>query len=148
MSQALQAVREAAIDGRGKNVIWRQVQLENLQQALIDNADAIQCEIQRDNDYTPSEVTIEYCLTLKCLCENYQSLNVERALEEEYAIAKGQDAESHRDPVGIVYIVPTAHNLFYSVVSAVGAALTAGSCVVIEVCLLEHERMSYRVLMN
>lgn len=136
MSQTLQPIREAAIDGRTKNIIWRQIQLENLQRTLIDNADTIQAAIQQDNAYTATEAAIEYCLTLKCLNENYDSLDVEQALKDEYSIARGENAEDFRDPVGIVYIVPTIHNFFYSVVSSVGAAITAGNCVVIEVCHL------------
>lgn len=133
MSQTLQSIREAAIDGRAKNIIWRQIQLENLQRTLIDNADTIQAAIQQDSAYTSTETAIEYCLTLKCLNENYKSLDIERALKDEYAIARGHDSEAFRDPVGVVYIVPTTHNFFYSIVSAVGAAITAGNCVVIEV---------------
>lgn len=141
MSQTLQPIREAAIDGRTKNIIWRQVQLENLQRTLIDNADTIQATIQQDSAYTTTETAIEYCLTLKCLNENYESLDVEQALKDEYAIARGENAEAFRDPVGVVYIVPTTHNFFYSIVSAVGAAITAGNCVVIEVGHLMIKRI-------
>lgn len=133
MSQILQSVREAAVDGRMQNVIWRQVQLENLQRTLIENVDAIQAAIKKDNGYTDSEAAIEYYLTLKCLNENYETLNVEQALKDEYAIARKEDVENRREPVGIVYIVPSAHTFFYSAFSAIGAALTAGNCVVIEV---------------
>jgi acyl-CoA reductase-like NAD-dependent aldehyde dehydrogenase len=136
MSQTLQPIREAAIDGRTKNIIWRQIQLENLQRTLIDNADTIQAAIQQDSAYTATEAAIEYCLTLKCLNENYESLDVEQALRDEYAVARGENAGDFRDPVGIVYIVPTTHNFFYSIIGAVGAAITAGNCVVIEVCHL------------
>lgn len=134
MSQTLQSIREAAIDGRTKNIIWRQIQLENLQRTLIDNACSIQAAIQQDSAYTSTEAAIEYCLTLNCLNENYESLDVEQCLKDEYAVARGENAENFRDPVGIVYIVPTTHNFFFSVVSAVGAIITAGNCVVIEVC--------------
>ncbi|EED24419.1 PutA family dehydrogenase, putative [Talaromyces stipitatus ATCC 10500] len=132
MSQALQSIREAAVDGRAKNIIWRQVQLENLQLALIDSAATIQAAIQQDSACTATEAAIEYFLTLKCLNENYESLDVQQALKDEYAITRGQNAECFKDPVGVVYIVPTTYNYFYSVVSATGAAVTAGNCVVIE----------------
>lgn len=148
MSQTLQSIREAAIDGRAKNIIWRQIQLENLQRTLIDNADTIQAAIQQDSAYTSTEAAIEYCLALKCLNENYESLDVEQALKDEYAIARGQDAEDFRDPVGIVYIVPTTHNFFYSIVSAVGAAITAGNCVVIEFQITTGQKAVSDLLQN
>ena len=76
---------------------------------------------------------MEYLLTLNTLKEYHQTLNVDRALQDEYAIARGEDATSRRDPVGIVYIVPTSYTVFYSVLVAVAGALTAGNCIVIEV---------------
>ncbi|KAF3393359.1 Aldehyde dehydrogenase family 3 member B1 [Talaromyces pinophilus] len=148
MSQTLQPIREAAIDGRTKNIIWRQIQLENLQRTLIDNADTIQAAIQQDSAYTATEAAIEYCLTLKCLNENYESLNVEQALREEYAVARGENAGDFRDPVGIVYIVPTTHNFFYSIISAVGAAITAGNCVVIELQITVGQKAVSELLQN
>ena len=73
------------------------------------------------------------CTTYSTLKEYHNTLNIDRALQDEYAIARGEDAASRRDPVGIVYIVPTSYTIFYSVLVAVAGALTAGNCIVIEV---------------
>ncbi|KAL2814218.1 Aldehyde/histidinol dehydrogenase [Aspergillus cavernicola] len=132
MAASLRAVREAALDGRMHNIFTRRTQLEALQQTLLEKADAIQDAIRADTGYVAAEAAVEYLLTLSTLKEYHQSLNIDRALQDEYAIARGEDAASRRDPVGIVYIVPTSYTVFYSVLVAVAGALTAGNCIVIE----------------
>jgi acyl-CoA reductase-like NAD-dependent aldehyde dehydrogenase len=133
MAQSLHAVREAAIDGRMHNIFIRRTQLERLQQTLINEANVIQDAIRQDTGFTASEATVEYLLTLRTLKEYHQSLDPARALRDEYAIARGEDAPDQREPVGIIYIVPSKHTFFYSTVTAVAGALAAGDCVVIEV---------------
>ncbi|KAJ5943298.1 hypothetical protein N7516_003466 [Penicillium verrucosum] len=132
MAASLQAVREAALDGRMHNILTRRTQLEALQQALLDKADTIQGAIRADTDCAAPEAAVEYLLTLNTLKEYHQSLNIDGAHQDEYAIARGEDAASRREPVGIVYIVPTSYTVFYSVLVAVAGALTAGNCTVIE----------------
>ncbi|KAJ5034805.1 Aldehyde dehydrogenase family 3 member B1 [Penicillium chrysogenum] len=132
MAASLQAVREAALDGRMHNILTRRAQLEALQKALLDKADTIKGAIRADTDYAAPEAAVEYLLTLNALKEYHQSLNIDRAHQDEYAIARGEDAASRREPVGIVYIIPTSYTIFYSVLVAVAGALTAGNCVVIE----------------
>lgn len=132
MSHSLRAVREAVIDGRMHNVFTRRNELEALQRTLINQAEAIEAAIRGDTGYAASEVAVEYLLTLRTLKEYHQSLDIESALRDEYAIARGENAENKRDPVGIVYIVPTEYTPFYSILTAVAGAITAGNCVVIE----------------
>ncbi|KAF4766679.1 hypothetical protein HAV15_010240 [Penicillium sp. str.  len=132
MAASLRAVREAVLDGRMHNTFTRRTQLEALQQTLLDKADAIQDAILADTSYVASEAAVEYLLALNTLKEYHKSLNVDRALQDEYAIARGEDAANRRDPVGIVYIVPTSYTVFYSILVAVAGALTAGNCIVIE----------------
>ncbi|KAM3065719.1 hypothetical protein ACMFMF_010937 [Clarireedia jacksonii] len=127
MSQALRAVREAAVDGRLHNIIYRQTQLEKLQKALLDSADYIESAIKSDSGHNHAEVTVEYILTLENLKDYYDGLDAEDALYKEYAIARGEDA-----PHRIVYVIPSLHITFYSIVVAVNAAIAAGNCVVIE----------------
>ncbi|RMJ27119.1 Aldehyde dehydrogenase family [Aspergillus sp. HF37] len=109
---SLKAVREAAIDGRMHNIITRRTQLEALQRTLLDQADAIETAICHDTGHAASEVAVEYLVTLRALKECHQSLDVKRALQDEYAIARGEDAASRWDPVGIVYIVPSDYTIF------------------------------------
>ncbi|CAI7600575.1 unnamed protein product [Penicillium discolor] len=132
MAASLRAVREAVLDGRMHNTFTRRTQLEALQQTLLDKADAIQDAILADTSYVASEAAVEYLLTLNTLKEYHKSLNVDRALQDEYAITRGEDAANRRDPVGVVYIVPTSYTVFYSILVAVAGALTAGNCIVIE----------------
>lgn len=142
MAASLQAVREAALDGRMHNILTRRTQLEALQQALLDKADTIQGAIRAGTDCAAPEAAVEYLLTLNTLKEYHQSLNIDGAHQDEYAIARGEDAASRREPVGIVYIVPTSYTVFYSVLVAVAGALTAGNCTVIEVCdTLDSQRI-------
>ncbi|KAM3067942.1 hypothetical protein ACMFMG_011422 [Clarireedia jacksonii] len=108
MSQALRAVREAAVDGRLHNIIYRQTQLEKLQKALLDSADYIESAIKSDSGHNHAEVTVEYILTLENLKDYYDGLDAEDALYKEYAIARGEDAPH------------------------INAAIAAGNCVVIE----------------
>ncbi|KAJ5211097.1 PutA family dehydrogenase [Penicillium cf. griseofulvum] len=132
MAASLQAVREAALDGRMHNIITRRAQLEALQQTLLDKVDAIQDAICTDTGYVANEAAAEYLLTLNTLKEYHQSLDIDRASLDEYAITRGEDAVSRRDNLGIVYIVPTRYTVFYSVLVAVAGGLTAGNCIVIE----------------
>ncbi|CRG83449.1 Isoleucine--tRNA ligase [Talaromyces islandicus] len=132
MAQSLQAVREAAIDGRMHNVIYRQLQLESLQKTLFEHANAIQKAISKDSGHSANETAIEYLLAMDNLNNHYQSLDYKSTLNDEYAILKGEDRDGRQEPFGIVYIVPTNYTLFYSVIVAVSAAIAAGNCVVIE----------------
>lgn len=133
MAQTLQAVREAAIDGRMHNVICRQLQLESLQRTLFGHANAIEQAISKDSGHSANEAFIEYLLAMNNLNAHYQSLDFKAALKDEYAALRNEDREERHEPFGIVYIVPTSYTLFYSVIVAVSAAIAAGNCVVIEV---------------
>lgn len=132
MDLSLQNVREASVDRRMQNVLYRQVQLERLQSVLVSNAKSIQTGMMKDGGYTAVEAQIEYVLSLHSLKEYYQALDPIESLKDEYAIARGKDAQN-LEGVGIIYIVPATYSMFYSVVVAVSAALAAGNCVVVEV---------------
>jgi acyl-CoA reductase-like NAD-dependent aldehyde dehydrogenase len=133
MSRNLQAVREAAIDGRMHNVICRQLQLESLQKTLFEHSGAIEKAISEDSGHSANEASIEYLLAMNNLNAHYQSLDFKATLKDEYAVLRKEDREERHEPFGIVYIVPTSYTLFYSVIAAVSAAIAAGNCVVIEV---------------
>ncbi|BDD59751.1 hypothetical protein MAP00_004943 [Monascus purpureus] len=109
--------------------------LQALHKTLASEAAAIQQAIASNTGCTDTEAFVEYLLALSDLEEHYRSLDAETALKDEYAIARGEDFAERQDPIGIAYIVPTTYTLFYSTIVAVGAALAAGNCVVIEVYL-------------
>lgn len=138
MPKPFQRIREAAIDGRTQNVYYRQSQLERLRNVLVQNEEALQQAIVDDSGNSVTEAKIEYGLALLALKDQYASLNPAAALEEEYAITHGKDAPQRTEGAGIVYIVPTAHTLLYSIIAPLCAAIAAGNCVIVEVCALSN----------
>ncbi|TKA76331.1 hypothetical protein B0A49_02688 [Cryomyces minteri] len=145
MPKPLQRIREAAIDGRTQNIYYRQTQLELLNDTLVQNSETIQQAIIHDSCNNEVEARIEYSLALLSLREQYTGLSAAKSLEEEYAIAQGKDAPDRREGVGIVYIVPTAYTMFYSVIAPLGAAIAAGNCV-LENTLREVPNLLSRLL--
>jgi acyl-CoA reductase-like NAD-dependent aldehyde dehydrogenase len=135
MSKQFSAIRSAAIDGRVHNPIYRKDQLRNLHSALADNASAIQDAIAKDSKHQPSEVKVEYCLALQIIADAYTSINPDQQLEEEYAVTKGHDDITSREPVGIVVIEPSHHAFFYGLIAALAPALAAGNCIIVQVSL-------------
>jgi len=139
MFRSLQAVREAAIDGRLQNVITRQTQLESLHKVLLENIGPIEAAIKNDSGHSAAEAAVELVLTLRGLLDYYATLDEKLALHREYAIARGEDCPERQDGIGIVYLVPTNYTLFYSIIITICAAIAAGNCIVIEVSDLQDD---------
>ena len=131
MTDNFDRIQAAAIDGRARNIFYRQQQLECLCRTLLENAEDIRKAIIRDYGDTESEATVEFNLTLSAVRNNYAALQPKKAREDEYAVANSKDTPENREPAGIVYIEPTTHTLFYSTVVPLSAALAAGNCVII-----------------
>jgi acyl-CoA reductase-like NAD-dependent aldehyde dehydrogenase len=125
----------AEIDGRTQNVRYRQSPFHRLQTALVQHIDQIRSALQSDTGNAAEEVQAEICLALKEVRTHYLSLNLEEDLEREYRVAKGKDNGDALRGTGIVYIIPGTHTMFFSVVSALAAALAAGNCIILEVRL-------------
>ncbi|PLB46156.1 ALDH-like protein [Aspergillus steynii IBT 23096] len=125
----------ASIDGRCHNTRYRQSQLQCLQSALVHHVEELKKSIQSDSGHSAGEVSAEICLALQELRTHYLSLDLQRDLEAEYRVANGRDNLDGKRGVGIVYIAPCTHTLFFSVVSALSAAVAAGNCVILEVCI-------------
>ncbi|KAJ9632343.1 hypothetical protein H2203_000748 [Taxawa tesnikishii (nom. ined.)] len=125
-------LRAAAIDGRTQTIYYRQAQLEKLYETLVENATSIQEVIVTDTGVSQAEARIEYSLALSSLREQYAQLDPLKEHEEEYLIREGRNAPSLRTGVGIVYIKPTTHTLFFSVISPLSAAIAAGNCVLLQ----------------
>lgn len=128
----------ANIDGRTQNTRYRQAQFHRLQSALVEHIAEIQDAIRVDSGHTRQEVRAEVVLALQELRAHYVSLSLSKDLEIEYRIKNGKDSADSSRGVGIVYIEPTTHTLFFSIVSALTAALAAGNCIVLEVSLLHR----------
>lgn len=121
------------IDGRTQNIRYRQTQFCRLQTILTQHVSEIQDAIRTDSGHTRQEVRAEVVFALQEIRTHYLSLSLEKDLEKEYRIANGKDSHDASRGTGIVYIVPCTHTLFFSVISALSAALAAGNCVVVEV---------------
>jgi acyl-CoA reductase-like NAD-dependent aldehyde dehydrogenase len=133
MSDLITRVQAANIDGRARSPRFIQEQLRCLHDILVKNFRDIHQAISIDTGNSSAEVGIEYYLSLASLKAQYRSINPSQILDEEYSLAKGKDAPARRIAVGIVYIVPSAYSLFYSVITSLSAAIAAGNCVIIEV---------------
>ncbi|KAK1142487.1 hypothetical protein N8T08_007849 [Aspergillus melleus] len=122
----------ASIDGRCHNTRYRQSQFQRLQSAFVQHLEELKESIRSDSGHTAEEASAEICLALQELRTHYLSLDLDRDLEIEYRIANGKSNLEGRRGVGIVYIVPSTHTLFFSVISALSAAMAAGNCVIVE----------------
>jgi acyl-CoA reductase-like NAD-dependent aldehyde dehydrogenase len=124
-------VRAAAIDERLHNVYHRQVQLEQLCGALIENAKKLSHAIETDYGHSAAEIAVELNLAIGTIRRDYATLEPKKAHEEEYLLATGKDAPASTRPVGIAYIEPCTHTMLYSVVAPLSAAVAAGNCVIL-----------------
>jgi acyl-CoA reductase-like NAD-dependent aldehyde dehydrogenase len=131
MAHLIERLQAAAVDGRAHNIYYRQTELQSLCRSLLDNGDQIRQAIKADYGDTDAEVAVEFSLTISTIKQHYASLQSTKAHEEEYLIAQGKDAPNNRTPAGIVYIEPTWHTLFYSLLVPLSAAVAAGNCVIV-----------------
>ncbi|OOQ86815.1 aldehyde dehydrogenase PutA [Penicillium brasilianum] len=122
----------ANLDGRTQNTRYRQAEFHRLQAVLVKHIAEIQDAIRADSGHTQQEIRAEVVLALQELRTHYTSLDLKKDLEIEYRIANGKDNAENVQGAGIVYIVPSTHTLFFSVISALTAALAAGNCIVLE----------------
>lgn len=146
----LSRILAANIDGRTQNTRYRQSQFQKLHLILVKHIAEIQDAIYSDSGHTRTEVRAEVFLALQELRTHYSNLSLEKDLEAEYRIAHGKDNPDRARGVGIVYLVPSMHTLFYSVISALTAALAAGNCVVLEVRLdnLDSQRLVHWLIVT
>jgi acyl-CoA reductase-like NAD-dependent aldehyde dehydrogenase len=130
---ALSRILAANIDGRTQNTRYRQSQFQKLQSTLVTHVAEIQDAILSDSSHTRTEVRAEVIFAMQEIRTHFSSLSLEKDLEAEYRVSHGKDNSDRTRGAGIVYIVPSAHTLFFSVISALSAALAAGNCIVLEV---------------
>lgn len=128
-------IRAAAIDERLLNPYLRREQLENLHTAIQSNSQELCDAAFQDACVTKAETKVEIHLALLVLKEHYVAIDPDKELKAEYQLAHGQDFETRRKPYGIVYIEPCLHTLTFSVIVAVGAAIAAGNCVLVQVSI-------------
>lgn len=133
-------IRAAVIDGRTANIRYRQNELQSLHQTLRSYVDELLLASTKDSCGDGSteaslEADAEYSHTMSAVKQFYSSLNFEQSHKDEYLLANGADNPSRRVGKGLVVIRPTTHTRLYSIISPIAAAITAGNCVCLEVCV-------------
>ncbi|KAK3327993.1 Aldehyde/histidinol dehydrogenase [Cercophora scortea] len=129
---AMERLEAAAVDGRTENIRYRQQQLQTLHQTLTAEASAICSALSQDGRSLSAEAETEFYLGMEAVRHFYDALDFDRELENEYRVANGKDNPGRRVGVGMVVIRPTDHSRFYSIVTPLAAAISAGNCVVLE----------------
>lgn len=130
----LSRVSGGAIDGRLGYLRVRQRLFLSFHSALIKHREAFLEAVKFDDGCSTAEAQIVFASALIELRNHYDLLNFQQDLELEYSLVKKKSNENRRKPIALTYIIPNSFNLLYNVVSALSAALEAGSCVIVEVC--------------
>lgn len=136
-SAVLLRVSGGAIDGRLNILRVRQRLFQSLHTVLVKHHDPLLEATQADDGCSREEAQAVFANALIELRNHYDLLDFTRDLDLEYSLARSKSNEHRRTSIALAYIVPDSHNLLFNVVSALGAALEAGSCVVTEVCFLD-----------
>ena len=132
MAEAFAQLRAAKIDGRTESIRYRQNELQGLHKALRESADTLCEAIQKDAQGPRVEADSEYYMGMLAVRDAYKSLDFGKELKEEYLIASNKDNENRRVGYGIVFLRPTTHSRFFSIVAPLALAIAAGNCVLLE----------------
>lgn len=131
---SLSRLRAARIDGRTQSIRYRQNQLKALHECLIGHTVELKSCIEDDECFSPVEAELVFSQAVADLRHHYESLNFDKELEQEYAVANGRSYGDRRVGVGLVYIVLNQFCLLFGLISALSAAIAAGNCCIVEVC--------------
>ena len=130
---AIERLQDSVVDGRAENIRYRQNQLQSLHASLRDEAGGICAALAKDAQSSSADVEVEYYLAMDAVRHFYDSLNFAEEHSKEYAVTHGKDNATRRLGAGLVVIRPTSHTRFYSIITPLAAAISAGNCVVVEV---------------
>ncbi|KAI1617007.1 hypothetical protein EDD36DRAFT_415883 [Exophiala viscosa] len=131
-SQEVKTILSTIPDGRTKYFRYRQRQLWSLHKWVDLHQDAIKASFLSDNIAVGSETQYLIAEILLEIRQNYEALDLKSELDLEYAIAKGQNRPDRKVPENLIYIIPDKYTQLYSVISAVSAAIAAGSGCIVE----------------
>lgn len=123
----------ADVEGTARSLRHRQLQFHRLQPTLIKNKALLVQALEDDYGYSKVEALFEYSLSLSELRAHYESIDFEKEVQATKTIENGNESLNRSAAIGIVYIVPRGG--LYSVLSPLCAAMAAGNCVIVEVCL-------------
>ncbi|KAK7409682.1 hypothetical protein QQX98_008125 [Neonectria punicea] len=132
MDAAIERLQDAVVDGRAETVRFRQNLLHALHLALRTHAADICAAMASDTGASAAEVDAEFYLAMEAVRHFYDGLDFQKALEDEYSVARGKDNAGRRVGFGLVVLRPTGHTRFFSIVSPLAAALSAACCVALE----------------
>ncbi|KAH8696272.1 Aldehyde/histidinol dehydrogenase [Talaromyces proteolyticus] len=127
-SDSFSRIQISCLEARPQSIRLRQNLFHSLHAALKSSEKTIKSAIAEDTSHDEWETSLEYTLAISELREHYSSLDLEQDLKRQKSVEDLQGTTN----VGIVYIIPSKQNQFYSVISALTAALAAGNCVVLE----------------
>jgi acyl-CoA reductase-like NAD-dependent aldehyde dehydrogenase len=126
-------IQIAQLERRAQSFRYIEAQFHRLYDSLTNSASTIKLAIQADSLHGSAEVDFEFALALSELRAQFNYLNQwKNSVETHYSKSGLTDIKRTR-PVGIVYIIPSKWTLTYCVLSALGAAMAAGCCVIVEV---------------
>ncbi|KIW19375.1 hypothetical protein PV08_03670 [Exophiala spinifera] len=126
--ESFSRIQTACLEGRAQSVLFRQRLFHSLYSTLKASASKIKDAIVADTGHNEADVTLEYTLAISELRTHYDELNLEEDINSQHSLENLNATTS----AGIIYLIPSKHNLFYSVISALTASLAAGNCVVVE----------------
>lgn len=143
MSKEFLSIQISHLEGRGHTYRYKQEQFHRLYDLLTKSANTLKLAIQADSVLSSAEADFEFARALLELRIHHDSLDLENDLKQARKVETGVDNVERVRPVGIVYIVPSKSSLAFSVLSALGAAIAAGSCVIVEVRFSKSFRNMY-----
>jgi acyl-CoA reductase-like NAD-dependent aldehyde dehydrogenase len=123
----------SSLEGRARSVRFQKSQLRRLHEELVQSRNEIQELMIKEEHHTEKEAAFEYVLLLSELSNHYAALNSKSQLQLARRIELRENNISRTRSVDIVYIVPSKHTPVYSIISPIGAAISAGSCIIVEV---------------
>ncbi|CAK7221494.1 hypothetical protein SBRCBS47491_004544 [Sporothrix bragantina] len=129
----LRRVETGAIEGRARNMRGRQVQLRRLFDYLCEHRDAFVEADQQDGDVSRGEAQTIVAAVLAEIRRHYDALDLQKELAQDNRLRTGQPAPDRQHPIAIAYVLPPLHDLLFGTVTALAAAIEAGSCCVIEI---------------
>jgi acyl-CoA reductase-like NAD-dependent aldehyde dehydrogenase len=130
--ESFSRIEISCLEARPQSIRLRQNLFHSLHSALKSSEQTIRDAIVDDTSHDDRDISLEYTLAIAELLAHYDSLGLEEDLKSNILVNNPQATTG----VGIVYIIPSKQNLFYSVISALTAALATGNCVVLEVLLI------------
>ncbi|KAJ9604711.1 hypothetical protein H2200_010825 [Cladophialophora chaetospira] len=132
MSSSVQRVLDAAIEGQARSPRHIQKQLSKLHATLAQEGPEIRSAIKSESQHSTAEVEVQYALALEAVATSFAASNFEKALDAEFSLSRGENALSNSIPYSVAYIVPSTFNILHGSITAVAAAISAGSCVILE----------------